>query len=326
MMRTLAPRIRLLAAAVLAFGLSGSAVTAQSYPEKPIRLIVGFPQGGPNDILGRLVAGWMTQRLGQPMIVENIPGQSGNPATHEVVKAAPDGYTLLLVGPANAISGSNPSPPFVFLRDIAPIGGITREALVLVVHPSVAARTPADLLALLKGAGAGKLRMASTGVGSSPHLSGELFKSMAGVAMPVVHYQGGGPALKAMIAGEAEVMFEPMSAAIEPVRSGRLRALAVSTTARSTALPDLPPLADTIPGYDASAVTGLGAPAATPARIISTLNAALNAAFTDAAMRAKLLDTGGEPLPGSADGFGKLMHAETAKWGKVLEAAGIKPK
>lgn len=325
-MRALAHGIRHLVAIVFSLGMSAHATSAQSFPSKPIRLVVGFPQGGPNDILGRLVAGWMTQRLGQPMIVENMPGQSGNPATHAVVKAAPDGYTLLLVGPANAISGSNPNLPFVFLRDIAPIGGITREALVLVVHPSVAAQTPAGLLTLLKGAGAGKLRMASTGVGSSPHLSGELFKSMAGVEMPVVHYQGGGPALKAMIAGEAEVMFEPMSAAIEPVRTGRLRALAVSTATRSIALPGLPPLAQTVPGYDASAVTGLGAPTATPASIIATLTAALNAAFADEAMRAKLLDTGGEPLPGSAEAFGKLMHAETAKWGKVLEAAGMNAK
>lgn len=315
---------RVLATLLAAFILPQAAIS-QTYPDKPVKLVIGFPQGGPNDILGRLVAGWMSSKLGQPMVVENIAGQSGNPATHTVVKAAPDGYTLLLVGPANAISGSNPNLPFVFLRDIAPIGGITREALVLVVHPSVAANTPNDLLALLKGPGAGKLRMASTGVGSSPHLSGELFKSMAGVDMPVVHYQGGGPALKAMIAGEAEVMFEPMSAAIEPVRSGKLRALAVSTSSRSTALPDLPPLSETVAGYEASAVTGLGAPAATPAAIIAALNAALNAAFSDAAMRAKLLDTGGEPLPGSPDAFGSLMRAETEKWGKVLKAGNVKP-
>lgn len=312
-------------AAVLATLAGALPCTAQSYPDKPIKLVIGFPQGGPNDILGRLIAGWMTARLGLPMVAENIPGQSGNPATHTVVKAAPDGYTLLLVGPANAISGSNPSLPFVFLRDIAPVGGITREALVLVVHPSVAAKSPRDLLSLLKAEGAGKLRMASTGVGSSPHLSGELFKSMAGVEMPVVHYQGGGPALKAMIAGEAEVMFEPMSAAIEPVRSGKLRALAVSTSSRSTALPDLPPLAESVPGYEASAVTGLGAPMGTPAAVIATLNSALNAAFSDPVMRAKLIDTGGEPLPGTPEAFGKLMQAETEKWGKVLKAAGVKP-
>lgn len=297
---------------------------AQSYPSKPIRLVIGFPQGGPNDILGRIVAGWLTQRLGQPVEPHNIAGQSGNPATHEVVKATPDGYTLLLVGPANAISGSNPNLPFVFLRDIAPIGGITREALVLVVHPSVKATTATELISLAR-TGEAKLRMASTGVGSSPHLSGELFKTMTGLTLPVVHYQGGGPALKAMIAGEAEVMFEPMSASIEPVRKGQLRGLAVSTTTRSAALPELPILADTVPGYEASAVTGLGAPTGTPQAVIAVLNAALNAAHSDAAMKAKLADTGGEALPGTPEAFGALMRAETEKWGKVLKAAGIAP-
>lgn len=313
---------RLALALAVLLGLP-SAALAQSYPAKPIRLVIGFPQGGPNDILGRIVAGWLTQRLGQPVNVDNVGGSSGNIATGQVVKATPDGYTLLLVGPANAISGSNPNLPFVFLRDIAVIGGITREALVLVVHPSVAARTPADLIGLIKG-GQAKLRMASTGVGSSPHLSGELFKTMTGLEMPVVHYQGGGPALKAMIAGEAEVMFEPMSASIEPVRSGKLRGLAVSTTTRSAAMPDLPVLADTVPGYEASAVTGLGAPVGTPAEVIGTLNAALNAAFTDPTMKARLADTGGEPLPGTPAAFATLMKAETEKWGRVLKAAGIK--
>ena len=298
---------------------------AQPYPSKPIRLVIGFPQGGPNDILGRIMAGWLTQRLGQPVEPHNIAGQSGNPATHEVVKAAPDGYTLLLVGPANAISGSNPNLPFVFLRDIALIGGITREALVLVTHPSVPAKTAAELIALARG-GTKQLRMASTGTGSSPHLSGELFKTMTGLTLPVVHYQGGGPALKAMISGEAEVMFEPMSASIEPVRKGQLRALAVSTTTRSTALPELPPLADTVPGYEASAVTGLGAPAGTPLAVIATLNAAINAAFADAGMKAKLADTGGEPLPGTPEAFAAIMKGETEKWGLVLKTAGISVK
>jgi tripartite-type tricarboxylate transporter receptor subunit TctC len=300
------------------------AAQAQTYPAKPITLVIGFPQGGPNDILGRIVAGWLSKHLGQPVVAENRAGSSGNIATEAVVKATPDGYTLLLVGPANAISGSNPNLPFVFLRDIAPVGGITREALVLVVHPSVAAKSPAELIALAKG-GQAKLRMASTGVGSSPHLSGELFKSMTGITLPVVHYQGGGPALKAMIAGEAEVMFEPMSASIEPVRTGKLRALAVSTATRSSALPELPVLSATVPGYEASAVTGLGAPRGTPAAVIATLNAALNAAFSDAATKAKLADTGGEPLPGTPEDFGRLMQAETEKWGKVLRAAGLAP-
>ncbi len=315
---------RLARAVALLLLIVPCAASAQTYPAKPINLVIGFPQGGPNDILGRLIAGWLTKRLGQPVVADNRPGSSGNIATEAVVKAAPDGYTLLLVGPANAISGSNPNLPFVFLRDIAPIGGITREALVLVVHPAVEAKTPQHLIALAK-AGSAKLRMASTGVGSSPHLSGELFKSMAAITMPVVHYQGGGPALKAMIAGEAEVMFEPMSAAIEPVRSGKLRALAVSTAARSATLPDLPVVADAVPGYEASAVTGLGAPRGTPAEVIATLNTAINAAFTDQEMKAKLADTGGDPLPGTPAAFGKLMEGETTKWGTVLKSAGIAP-
>lgn len=299
------------------------AASAQTYPEKPIRLVVGFPQGGPNDILGRLAAGWLSTRLAQPVVVQNISGSSGNIATAEVVKAAPDGYTLLLVGPANAISGSNPNLPFVFLRDIALIGGITREALVLVVHPSVKAASVKELIALSKLPEA-KLRMASTGVGSSPHLTGELFKSMTGITLPVVHYQGGGPALKAMIAGDAEVMFEPMSASIAPVRSGKLRGLAVSTSTRSTALPDLPVVADTVAGFEASAVTGLGAPRGTPPDVVAKLNATLNAAFKDEAMKRKFADTGGEPLPGTSEDFAKLMKAETEKWGKVVKSAPTK--
>lgn len=312
--------MRRLALAILALA-TPCAAHAQTYPAKPISLVIGFPQGGPNDILGRLAAGWLSERLGQEVVPDNKPGNSGNIGTEAVVRAAPDGYTLLLVGPANAISGSLGNLSFDFLRDIELIGGITREALVLVVHPSVEARTLKDLIALAKGPQAGKLRMASTGTGSSPHLSGELFKSMAGLTMPVIHYAGGGPALKAMISGEADVMFEPMSASIEPVRSGKLRALAVSTTTRSAALPDLPAVADTVPGYEASAVTGLGAPRGTPADVIAKLNAAMNAAFSDDTMKRKIADTGGEPLPGTPADFAQLMRAETEKWGRVAKSA-----
>ena len=203
---------------------------AQTYPSKPVRFVIGFPPGGPNDMLGRMIAQWLSAKLGQPVNVENKGGQSGNIATAEVVRAPADGYTLLLVGPANAISGSlYPNLAFNFLRDIVPVAGVTREPLVMVVHPSVPAKTVPEFLAYAK-ANAGKVKMASTGVGSSPHVTGELFKQMAGVPLEVVHYAGGGPALKAMIDGEAQVMFEPMSASIGPVRSGKLRALAVTTT------------------------------------------------------------------------------------------------
>jgi tripartite-type tricarboxylate transporter receptor subunit TctC len=297
---------------------------AQSYPSKPVRLVVGFPAGGPNDILGRLVTGWLSQKLGQPFEVENKPGQSGNIATAEVVRAAPDGYTLLLVGPANALSGPlYPNLSFNFLRDIAPVAGITREPLVMVVHPSVPTKTVPELLAYAK-ANTDKVKMASTGSGSSPHVTGELFKQMTGLPLQVVHYAGGGPGLKAMIAGEAQVMFEPISASIGPVRAGKLRALAVTTAGRSAALPEVPALAEAVPGFEASAVTGLGAPKGTPDDVIAMLNSAIQAAFSDPAMRQKLAETGGAPLPGSPADFSRLMAAETEKWGRVVKAAGIK--
>jgi tripartite-type tricarboxylate transporter receptor subunit TctC len=298
---------------------------AQPYPSAPVRLIVGFPGGGPNDILARLMGQWLAQRLGQPFVVENRPGASGNIATEAVVRAPADGHTLLLVGPANAISASlYPGLAFNFLRDIAPVAGITREPLVMAVHPSVPATTVAEFIAYAK-AGPGRIKLASTGNGSSPHVSGELFKMLTGVEVTVVHYAGGGPALKAMIDGQAQVMFEPMSAAIAPIRSGQLRALAVTTTTRSPALPDVPALADAVPGYEASAVTGIGAPRNTPAEIIATLNAAINAAFADPAMSARLADTGGTPLAGSPAEFGKLLAEETEKWAKVVKFSGAKP-
>jgi tripartite-type tricarboxylate transporter receptor subunit TctC len=294
---------------------------AEAYPTRPIRLVVGFPAGGPNDILGRLIAQWLSQNLGQPVTVENRPGNSSNPATESVVRAPADGYTLLLVGPANAINGSlYNNLSFNFLRDIAPVGAITREPLVLLVHPSVPAKTVSELIAYAK-ANPGKVKMASTGNGSSPHVSGLLFKMMTGIDLDIVQFAGGGPALKGMIQGEAQVMFEPMSASITPVRSGKLRALAV-TTARSEVLPELSTVGDFVPGYEASAVTGIGVPVRTPADIIDRLNAAINAGFTDAAMKARLVDTGGTPLPGSAADFGRLMVAETEKWGKVIKASG----
>src|SRR3954464_14752248 len=269
---------------------------AQSYPSKPVHFVIGFPAGGPNDILGRIVAKWLSDKLGQPFNVENKGGKSGNIATEMVVRAPADGYTILLCGPANAISGSlYPDLGFNFLRDIMPVAGVTREPLVMVVHPSVAAKSVQEFLALARANPAAN-KMASTGVGSSPHITGELFKQMVGLGLPVVHCGGGGPALKAMIAGEAQMMFEPMSASIEPVRSGKLRAIGVTTAQRSAALPDVPAIAEAVPGYEASAVTGIGVPKGTPAEIIEILNKAVQAAFTDAAMMAKLADTGGDVL------------------------------
>ncbi len=302
-----------------------SPARSQAYPARPVRFIVGFPAGGPNDILARLMGEWLSQRLGQPFVVENRPGASGNIATEAVVRAPADGYTLLLVGPANAISASlYDNLGFNFLRDIAPVAGITREPLVMVVHPSVPATTVAEFIAHAK-AEPGKLKMASTGNGSSPHVSGELFKIMTRLGLPVVHYAGGGPALKAMIDGQAQMMFEPMSAAIEPIRTGKLRPLAVTTATRSPALPDVPSLGDVVPGYEASAVTGIGVPSGTPADTVETLNKAVNAAFADPTMKARLADTGGMMLAGSPAQFGQLLADETAKWGAVVKASGAKP-
>jgi tripartite-type tricarboxylate transporter receptor subunit TctC len=289
-----------------------------------VHFVIGFPAGGPNDILGRIVATWLSDRLGQPFNVENKGGKSGNIATEMVVRAPADGYTVLVCGPANAISGSlYPDLGFNFLRDITPVAGVTREPLVMVVHPSVAAKSVQEFIAIAKANPAAN-KMASTGVGSSPHVAGELFRQMAGLQLPVVHYGGGGPALKAMIAGEAQMMFEPMSASIEPVRSGKLRALAVTTTTRSTALPDVPPLTEAVPGYEASALTGIGVPAKTPAAVIERLNKEINAAFADPGMKAKFADTGAIMLPGSPADFGKLLAAETEKWAEVIKSSGAK--
>jgi tripartite-type tricarboxylate transporter receptor subunit TctC len=297
---------------------------AENYPSRPVRFVIGFPPGGPNDILGRLIAQWLSQRLSQPFVVENKPGNSGNIATEMVVRAPADGYTILLVGPANAISGSlYPNLSFNFLRDIAPVAAITREPLVMVVHPSVPAKTVPEFLAYAK-ANLAQVKMASTGNGSSPHVTGELFKQITGLQLEVVHYGGGGPALAAMIDGQAQVMFEPMSASIGPVRSGKLRALAVTTAMRSPALPDVPSLAASVRGFEASALTGIGVPKDTPREIIATLNKAVNAAFADPGMKQKLADTGGTPLPGAAPDFAKLLAAEAAKWSKVVKAAGVK--
>ena len=321
------PRRRFLsltASSAVFTALAGTA-KAQSYPTRPIHLIVGFPAGGPNDILARLIGHWLSERLGQPVMVENRPGASGNIATEAVMQAPADGYTLLLVGPANAINPSlHDNPSFSFLRDIAPVAAITREPLVMLVHPAVPAISVPEFIAYAKANPAG-IRMASTGDGSSPHLSGLLFKMMTGLDLAVVQYAGGGPALKAMIDGQAQIMFEPMSASIAPVRSGQLRALAVTTATRSQALPETPALGEFVRGYEASAVTGIGAPANTSAEIVGRLNREINAAFTDPAMKARLLDTGGAALPGSPADFGRVMKEETEKWAKVIKASGVRP-
>jgi tripartite-type tricarboxylate transporter receptor subunit TctC len=318
---------------VLQFGVCAAALPlnsriaqAQAYPTRPAQFVVGFVAGGPNDILARLIGEWLSDRLGQPFVVENLPGASSNTATKVVVRAPADGHTLLLIGPANAINASLfPNLSFDILRDIAPVAGLTREALVLVVHPAVPASTVPQLIAYAR-ANPGKIKIAMTSSGSSPHVSGKLFRLLTGVELTEVPYEGGGPALRDLIAGRVDMMFEPMSASIRPIRAGSLRALAVTTTARSEALPDVPTMGDVVPGYEASAVTGIGVPRNTPPAIIDTLNKAINAAYVDPKMQARLADTGGGLLPGSPAEFGAILAQEIEKWAKVVKASGMKPQ
>jgi tripartite-type tricarboxylate transporter receptor subunit TctC len=322
------PRRRFLHLAACAAALpAGSRIAkAQAYPARPVRFVVGFVPGGPNDILARLIGEWLSERLGQPFAVENLPGASSNTATEVVVRAPPDGHTLLLIGPANAINASLfPNLSFDILRDIAPVAGLTREALVLVVHPSVPASTVPQLIAHAK-ANPGRIKLAMTSSGSSPHVSGKLFQLMSSVAVTEVPYEGGGPALRDLIAGRVDMMFEPMSASIGPIRAGSLRALAVTTAERSDALPDTPTMGDAVKGYEASAVTGVGVPRNTPPEIIDTLNKAINAATVDPTMRARLADTGGALLVGSPAEFGKILAEEIEKWAKVVKSSGMKPQ
>src|SRR5436853_4183603 len=293
-------RFLLLAAAASTVPINPSMAHAQTYPTKPVRFMVGFPANGPNSILAGLAGGWLAARLGQPFAVEHKPGQSGNIATAEIVRAPADGYTILLCGPANAIGASlYPNLPYNFLRDMMPVAGITREALVLVINPGVPAKTVPELLSHAK-ASPHAVKIASTGSGSAPHVTAELFKQLTGLNLDVVHFAGGGPALNAIVNGEAQMMFEPMSASIIPVRAGKLRALAVTTTTPSSALPGVPTVAEAVPGYDASAATGIAVPKGTPADIVELLNRTMQTAFADPGFQARVAETGGVPLPGSS--------------------------
>jgi tripartite-type tricarboxylate transporter receptor subunit TctC len=323
-LRKLANRLCTAAASALLASTSTVASAQGDYPNRPLTLVVGFAPGGPNDILGRHLAKALAQRLGQPVQVFNQAGGSGNPASAAVARAAPDGYTLLLIGPANAINVSlYPKQPFDIRHDIVPVAGITREALVMVVHPSVPARSAAEFIAQANSGA--RLVMASTGNGSSPHVSGLLFNRMAGIELPIVHFNGGGPALADMVAGgKTQMMFEPISAAIEPVRAGKLRALGVSTAHVSPALPGVPAIAATLPGFEASAVTGIGVPKGTPQAIVERLNREVNAIMADPQLRTFFTDSGGEPLAGSPAEFAKLVFGEIDKWAAVIQAAGVK--
>jgi tripartite-type tricarboxylate transporter receptor subunit TctC len=297
---------------------------AQTYPTRPVRLVVGFPPGGSTDTIARIIGQWLSERLGQPFIIENRPGAGSNIATEAVVRAPPDGYTLLLVFSANAINATlYDKLNFNFIRDIAPVAPIVRFSNVMVVNPSVPAKTVPEFIAYAK-ANPGKLNMASGGNGTPAHVAVELFKMMTGVDIVHVPYRGAAPALTDLLGGQVQLMFPTVSGSIEYVRAGKLRALAVTTASRWEELPDLPTMGEFVPGYEASSWYGMGAPKNTPAEIIDKLNAEINAGLADPKMKARLADLGGTALVGSPAEFGKLIAEETEKWGKVIRVAHIK--
>jgi tripartite-type tricarboxylate transporter receptor subunit TctC len=298
---------------------------AQTYPDRPVRIVVGFAAGGTGDVLTRLIGQWLSERLGQPFVVDNRPGGGGNISTEAVVRAPPDGTTLLQVGTSHAVNTTlYDKLSFDLIHDIAPVAGIARAHLVMLVHPSFPAKSVPDFIAYAK-ANPGKINMASAGSGSSPRLAGELFKLMTGIDMVHVPYRGGAPALSDLIAGQVQVMFSNFPAA-EYIRAGKLRALAVTTAARSDELPDVPTVAEFVPGYEASAWYGIGAPKGTPAEIVGMLNREINAALADPKVKARIADFGGVPIVMTPADFGNLIADETEKWGKVIKAAGIKPE
>src|SRR6516164_7238067 len=299
---------------------------AQTYPTRPVRLIVPVAPGGPTDIIARLMGQWLSERLGQPFIVENRSGAGTNIATEMVVRAAPDGYTLLIVLTSSAINATlYEKLNFNFIRDIAPVASINRQPNVMVVHPSFPAKTAPEFVAYAR-ANPGKINMANPGIGSGPHMSGQLFKMMAGVSLIDVPYRGGAPALIDLIGGQVQVMFDPTTGMVEPIRAGRLRALAVTTAIRSPALPDVPTVGEFVPGFEVSAWYGICARRGTPTEVIDRLNKEINAGLADPTMKARLADLGGTTIAGSPGDFGKLIAEETEKWGKVIRTANIKPE
>ncbi len=315
-----------LAAGAAALPAVSRVAWAQAYPSRPVRVIVMAPAGGGYDIVARLMSQFLSERFGQQFIVENRPGAGGNIGTETVVRAAADGYTLLLVASANAINATlYEKLNFNFIRDIAAVAGIISLPEVMVVNPSVPAKTIPEFIAYAK-ANPGKISMASGGIGTPGHLSGELFKMMTGVNMVHVPYRGLAPALTDLLGGQVQVAFGSVPSSIEHIRTGKLRALAVTTAMRAEALPDIPTFAEFVPGYEARFWYGVGAPKATPAEIVAKLNKEINAGLADPKMKARLADFGGTPLVVSPADFGKLVADETEKWGKVVKSVGIKPQ
>jgi len=297
---------------------------AQTYPSRPVRIIVGVAAGGAQDTVARLIGQWLSERLGQPFLIENRPGASTNIATEVVVKSPPDGYILLLVTPQNAINATlDENLNFNFVRDIVPVAGIVREPVVMEVNPSVPVKTVPEFIAYAK-ANPGKVNYASAGNGSVSHLAAELFKMMTGIDMVHVPYRGGAPALTDLFAGRVQVFFAALAGSIASIRAGKLRALAVTTATRSDALPDTPTVGEFVPGFEASAWNGIGAPNGTPADVIDKLNRQINAGLADSRFKARLADLGGIPLAGSPPDFGKLIAEDIEKSAKVIKFAGIK--
>jgi tripartite-type tricarboxylate transporter receptor subunit TctC len=299
---------------------------AQAYPSRPVRIVVGFAAGGSSDIGARLIGQWLQERLGQSFVIENRPGAGTNIATESVVRASPDGYTLLMIGPSSAVNATlYDKLNFVFLRDIAPVACLIRQPQVMLANPSLPAKTVPELIAYAK-ANPGKITMASAGIGSTGHLVGELFKMTTGVDLVHVPYRGAGPALTDLLGGQVLMSFAGISGSIEYVRSGTLRALAVTTATRAEALPDVPTVSEFVPGYEAGDWLGVGAPRNTPTEIIDRLNKEITAGVADPKIKARFADLGGTALPLTPVEFGKLLADETEKWAKVIRAANVKPE
>jgi tripartite-type tricarboxylate transporter receptor subunit TctC len=318
------PMARLLAMILLGIAGPAGLVHAADYPSKPVRWIVPYTPAGTTDVLARIVAQWLTDKMGQQFIVENRPGAGNNLGTEYVVNAAPDGYTMLLVNPANGINATlYKNLNFNFVRDIAPVAGLVRTPNVMEVTPSLPVKTVAEFIAYCK-ANPGKVNMASSGSGTSVHLSGELFKSMTGCDMVHVPYKGAGPALIDLMGGQVQVIFDNLPSSVGHIKGGKVRALAVTSAEREPSMPKLPTVAETVPGYEATAWFGIGMPKNTPRDIIDKVNAEVNRALADPQMRARLAELGGTPIAGTPEDFGKIITAETAKWGKVVTSSGAK--